>query len=94
MRPHIYIVSILALLFIVIFAPSCSNEPIRLDAAEKTMADTLAEKEIKTLTVNYDVWCKNNHDALVLRWTDSLVKFQIQAIEAKLKKSVPPVKPN
>ena len=89
MRSYIYIVSLLVLLPIIIFAPSCSNEPIRLDAAEKTMADTLAEKEIKTLATNYDTWCKNNHDALVLRWTDSLVKFQIQAIETKLKRSVP-----
>ena len=91
MRLHIYIMVRLSFLLSVLTlgTMSCGTAPIRLDAAEKTIADTLAEKEIKNLAPTYDAWCKNGHDALVMRWTDSLVKFQIAAIEAKLKLSVP-----
>jgi hypothetical protein len=91
MHRHIYIVLILILATatLTFTGIGCESAPIRMSADEKLMADTLAEKEIKILSKGYDTWCSSNHDALVMRWTDSLVKFQIQAIEAKLKQNVP-----
>jgi hypothetical protein len=91
MHRHIYIVLILILATAAttFMSVGCESSPIRMSADEKLMADTLAEKEIKVIGKDYDNWCTNNHNTLVMRWTDSLVKFQIQAIEAKLKQNVP-----
>ena len=66
---------------------ACEERPIKLDANEKLMADTLANNEIKRLKLEYDTWCSSRHDDMVMRWTDSLVKLQTLEIEARLKQN-------
>lgn len=70
-----------------LFCTACEERPIKLEANEKLMADTLANNEIKRLKTEYDTWCTSRHDDMVMRWTDSLVKLQTLEIEAKLKQN-------
>lgn len=64
---------------------ACGEEPYRLDSRDKTIIDTTANKEIQRLIPILEDSCRKHFDENIQKMTDSLVEFQIRAIEEKLK---------
>ncbi len=85
MIKHNNILSSLFFLIISCFL-ACKEEKVKLDSAEKYQVDTLSAKKIAEVNKELDIFWKTKHDSLVRWTTDSLVAFQIKAIEERLKK--------
>lgn len=79
-RSHFPTLSLSCFLF---FLTSCDNE-YRLDSRDRTIIDTTSNKEIARLSKNYEDSSKSIFDRNVARLTDSIVEFQIKAIEKQL----------
>ncbi len=75
--------------YFLIFLLSCDSE-YRLDSRDRTIIDTTSNKEITRLSKIYEDSSKGIFDRNVARLTDSIVEFQIKAIEKQL--NVKPVK--
>jgi hypothetical protein len=64
---------------------ACGEEPYRLDSQDKTIIDTTANNEIQRLIPILEDSCKRHFEENIQKMTDSIVEFQIKAIEDKLK---------
>lgn len=63
---------------------SCADEPYRLDARDKLIVDTTANRQMEQFAKEIDMQCKQNFDTQVKKLTDSIVQYQIKAIDEKL----------
>lgn len=65
-------------------AIGCADEPYRLDARDKLIVDTTANRQMEQFAKEIDMQCKQNFDTQVKKLTDSIVQYQIKAIDEKL----------
>ena len=70
-------------LFQIVIFESCDNT-YHLDSRDRMIVDTTANSKIAQITKNIADTARASHDKNVKRLSDSLVEFQLKAIEEKL----------
>jgi hypothetical protein len=82
------ILSVFCLLLTLLFTfPACESEAVKLDRDDRTMIDTLANRQIFAMAADLDKWCKDSTPVLRQRMVDSLMIVREQEI---LRQTPPP----
>lgn len=70
-------------LFLILFCCACQDS-YRLDSRDRTIIDTTSSNQIVALGKILDDSFKVNHDKNVKRLSDSIIDFQLKAIQKQL----------
>ncbi len=82
------ILSVFCLLSILLFAfAACESEAVKLTRDDRSMIDTLANRQIFAMVAELDKWCKDSTPVLRQRMVDSLMIVREQEI---LRQTPPP----
>jgi hypothetical protein len=69
---------------VVIISSTACNDEYRLDSRDRTIVDTTAGKEFNKINIAMEDSTKKNFDRQVKVLTDSIVEYQLKAIEKQL----------
>ncbi len=73
------------LYLVTVLLGSACNDEYRLDSRDRTIVDTTAGKEFNKINLAMEDSTKKNFDRQVKTLTDSIVEYQLKAIEKQLR---------